>query len=147
MNTREIEYILRKNRKTASVFLGAVPSDGIPDASIFPYAVVINTEPHDDRGRHWVAVFVESKDRVEYFDSYGGLPNSNIATFLLRFPHLLRHTDSFQSLSSKVCGHYCIFFLIKRCSRRSFAQIVSTLKAQRPRTDRYVANYVMNLVR
>ena len=147
MNTREIQYILRKHQKTGPVFLGAVPSDGIPDTDIFPYAVVINTEPHDDCGRHWVAVFVESKDNVEYFDSYGGLPNSNIASFLLRFPHVLRHTERFQSLSSTVCGHYCIFFLTKRCSRRSFAQIVSVLQAQRPRTDRYVANYVSNLVR
>jgi hypothetical protein len=147
MNTREIERLLRSHPKTGPIFLGAVPSDGIPDTDLFPYTVVINTEPHNDGGRHWVAVFVESKDRVEYFDSFGGLPNSNIASFLLRFPHVLRHTERFQSLKSSVCGHYCIFFLTKRCSRRSFVQIVNTLKDQRPHTDRYVATYVSNLVR
>jgi hypothetical protein len=147
MNTREIEHILRSHAKTAPIFLGAVPSDGIPQSDIYPYAVVINTEPHNDGGRHWVAVFVESKDRVEYFDSFGVLPNSNIASFLLRFPHVMRITERFQSLTSTVCGHYCIFFLTKRCSRRSFAQIVKALKAQRPRTDRYVATYVSDLVR
>lgn len=147
MNTRAIQYILRKHPKTGPIFLGAVPSDGIPVTDNYPYAVIINTEPHNDGGRHWVAVFVESKDNVEYFDSYGGLPNSNIASFLLRFPHITRHTQRFQSLTSKVCGHYCIYFLTKRCSRRSFAQIVTTLRAQRPRTDSYVATYVSHLVR
>jgi hypothetical protein len=147
MNTREIEHLLRSHAKTATIFLGAVPSDGIPDTDLFPYAVVINTEPHNDGGRHWVAVFVESKDCVEYFDSYGGLPNSNIASFLLRFPHVLRNNERLQSLTSTVCGHYCIYFLTKRCSRRSFVQIVNGLRAQRPRTDRYVAAYVSNLVR
>jgi len=147
MNTRQIQRLLRRHPKTAPIFLGAVPSDGIPATDIFPYAVVINTEPHDDGGRHWVAVFVESRDRVEYFDSYACLPNSNIASFLLRFPHVLRNTERLQSLTSTVCGHYCIFFLTKRCSRRSFAQIVKSLKAERPRTDRYVATYVSHLVR
>lgn len=147
MDTREITYILKSHPKCRDTVLGAVPSDGIPDLDLFPYAVVINTEPHNDRGRHWVAVYVESKDVVEFFDSYGDLPNSNIASFLLRFPQIRRHNIIFQSIDSKVCAHYCIFFLIKRSAGLSFSQIVQKLQGQRPRTDAYVAEYVLRFLR
>lgn len=142
----EITKLLKKHPKTGPTFIRAVPADGIPLLDCFPYAVIINTQQHNLPGQHWVAVYVDSPNIVEYFDSYGLLPNSDIASFMKCFPINRRHTFTFQRLNTKVCGHYCVYFLIKRCSGQSFHQIVKRLCKEMPRTDKFVQEYVQRLV-
>ncbi|KAL3099727.1 hypothetical protein niasHT_027677 [Heterodera trifolii] len=39
-----------------------------------PYSIVINVDPTDSPGSHWVAVYCEQPNRVEYYDSTGIWP-------------------------------------------------------------------------
>ena len=37
----------------------------------FPYGFVANTDPSTEPGTHWVAFYFPSRDKGEFFDSYG----------------------------------------------------------------------------
>ncbi|KAL3072094.1 hypothetical protein niasHT_036321 [Heterodera trifolii] len=52
------------------------PSDQIPAGATtpVPYSMVINVDPTDSPGTHWVAVYCEQPNRVEYYDSTGIWP-------------------------------------------------------------------------
>lgn len=82
MNTSQIKRILKRHKLTKHVFDDVVAADRIPIQHNYPYAVVINTDQAAEPGHHWVAVYAVSELDVEYFDSYGDLPNSDIASFL-----------------------------------------------------------------
>ena len=143
MNTDQINKILRQNVLTAETFLGCAPSDKIPITDLYPYAVVVNTDDSSRPGEHWVALYVPSEDTVEYFDSYGDEPNENLSHYIGLFPDVKRSEESLQSLFSKVCGQYCIYFVIQRCLGRSFDDIVAHLR-ELINPDFYVARYVSN---
>ncbi|KAL3084237.1 hypothetical protein niasHS_009725 [Heterodera schachtii] len=52
------------------------PSDQIPAGATtpVPYSMVINVDPTDSPGSHWVALYCEQPNRVEYYDSTGIWP-------------------------------------------------------------------------
>ena len=41
---------------------------------ITPSAYVINTDPHNKKGEHWTAVYIDKKEEGHYFDPYGFPP-------------------------------------------------------------------------
>ena len=62
------------SRALGSAFAGVYPRDLISHR-LRPYekAIVVNTDPHDRPGTHWVCLYV-TPPVVEYFDSYGLKP-------------------------------------------------------------------------
>lgn len=133
MNTGEITNYLRKHPQTSKVFIGCVPSDMIPVSNQYPYAVVVNTDDSSRPGTHWVALFIVSGQTAEYFDSYGDPPNKNIAMYLTNFIFVKQSNIQIQSLFSKVCGEYCIYFIVKRALGVPFKLIIESLiSAKRP---------------
>lgn len=131
MDNWEISDVLSRHLKSRHVFVGCYPSNAVPLKDQYPYAMVINTDCAKRKGRHWVAIFVPSPSTVEYFDSFGAKPNTNIRKFVKKF--LIRHRNNvcFQSVFSDVCGLYCIYFIIKRCSGERFFSIVNHLRRKR----------------
>ncbi|KAL3086816.1 hypothetical protein niasHS_008603 [Heterodera schachtii] len=74
---------------------GCFPSDQIPAgaATPVPYSMVINVDPSGSPGTHWVAVYCEQQNRVEYYDSTGIWPPLSpfIQNFLKSFAHMQFH--------------------------------------------------------
>ena len=58
-----------------------------------------------------MAIFVPTRQRAYYFDSFGDEPNEQLKGFLKTFPQVVRNTNTLQAISSNYCGHYCIFFV------------------------------------
>ena len=121
---------LLASRSTDVHFLGVFPFDQFPTASLcYPttslhsvntpaLCTIINTDPSTSPGQHWVAFFkgpnAEQK-QLEFFDSYGQTP----LIYGFTFPpdiKIISNTFPLQSLSTTVCGHYCILFLYLRSS-------------------------------
>lgn len=92
---------------------GVYPADRIPIRIPTPASVVVNTDPHNKPGTHWVAFYINREGRCEYFDSYGLEP------FILHHLHAIRansktmiwNTKPIQSMKSQLCGQYCVMFL------------------------------------
>ena len=89
--------------------------------------IVINTDPHDGPGQHWVAVFCDIRPelefpRVTYFDSYAKHPEPEIKRLMKRWKDQWDetgvHSAGMKMTFNKTrhqykdseCGMYCLYF-------------------------------------
>lgn len=82
MDTGQLRAVL--SQSLGSSFAGVYPRDLIPH-QLRPYekAIVVNTDPHDRPGMHWVCLYLNTP--IEYFDSYGLPPlHHEIRDFIAR---------------------------------------------------------------
>ena len=84
----------------------------------YPFCFVANTECQHNPGEHWVAFYFDRGGEAHYFDSFGKQPlyrawlnylTGNSSQGLWDYSK-----TQIQSLDSPACGHYCIYYLIKR---------------------------------
>ena len=59
-------------------WLGVFARDELPDVSreIRPWCLILNTDPKDKPGTHWLALFASRNGPLEVFDSFGLPPNT-----------------------------------------------------------------------
>jgi hypothetical protein len=145
MNNLEINRILRAHHKTKNIFITSSPCNIPPYSSRYPYALVMNTDDSRGSGIHWIAMYVTSSDTVESFDPSGLPPNECISRFLRKFKEVKQNPYHLQAFNSSVCGHYCVYFIIRRCSGDSFASIIKRLHEMGDIRDSYVREYVSQL--
>jgi hypothetical protein len=127
MNSLQISNILNNYRRLRGIFIGVFASDNIrisPTAS-YPLCFVANTERQGTAGEHWIACWASSRQRVEYFDSFGDPPPPEIEHKLrAHFPVIEKNKFRMQSLLSDACGPYCIAFLALRLRCGSFNRLM-----------------------
>ncbi len=87
------------------------------------FAAVVNTDNHDQPGRHWVSFLIDSRrcKFIEYFDSLGQPPTREflrqVKAIVKEEPSLLRlkiNTRAHQSETSSECGFFASQFLVNR---------------------------------
>ena len=95
-------------------FLGALPSDFYKITKMNwtnicnynKFSIVFNLDNHKQSGSHWVAFLIDNKTKtIEYYDSIGNLPNTNINVFI-------KHVQNF--LHKKCKTKYEIFYQIRK---------------------------------
>ena len=97
------------------------------------------TDPSTEPGTLWVAFYFPSREKGEFFDSYGnppehyGFKSYNIETW---------NQHKLQSSWSNVCGHYCIFYLYHKSRGYSMSKIVNLFTNNTNKNDCSVACYV-----
>ena len=145
LNTSQIDAIMKQYPE----FLGAIPSDGI--SSLLPrvkpnsrICFIMNTEPHNMDGDHWVAILVDARDKgsksIEFYNPLGIMDRRRItAQFLKDIVPLLQKINpteiplklkenlvSDQNNTSSNCGEFSIRFLLDRITRdKTFAEATS----------------------
>jgi hypothetical protein len=63
--------------KNINSFLGVYPSDLLPHSIQQAGTVIINTDPHTEKGSHWPAIHLQPKSsKAFYFGSYGHPPSN-----------------------------------------------------------------------
>lgn len=136
MNTQEIDRFLSRR---LSDFDGVFSIDTLPE---YPRLLVCNTDPSHLPGRHWVAICVRD-GRGEFFDSFGRAPNAIFERYLNR--HCLYWTFNdrrLQSVVSKFCGHYCIYYCMLSSRGIDMRRIVSSLTSDTGLNDVLVHGFV-----
>lgn len=128
--------------------IGVYPSDMIPETWEKPAALVFNTDSSKKPGAHWVATYVNEKSYGYYFDSYGIKPYiPDHVSRLRRNCKTLRHNDQqLQSVSSNVCGHFCIMFLYFMASDIGFQNFLNLFSNDVHCNDAVVKEFVDQLV-
>ena len=71
MNTLQIKRALERNTFTKKIFGGVFAADEVPKIITSPCGFVANTDPSTEPGTHWVAFYFPSREKGEFFDSYG----------------------------------------------------------------------------
>lgn len=149
MFSYQIDEILKRNTTTKKAYIGCFPADQIPKISIkFPHCFCVNTSPSGERGEHWTAIFIPSKNTAEYFDSLGEFPaeNQEIGKYLSNFSTIKYNSIKIQSEKSSVCGKHVIYFLHMRCKEIPFEQILKRLCGGHTKPDILVRNFVEHLI-
>lgn len=108
LKTHEIWQIMTQDQFAREVFAGVFPIDRIPSHFSFPAAIIINTDPHDKPGQHWISIYFESSSKATFFDSFGQPPEF----YGVRFDRLKWSSKRLQSSNSVICGLYCCLFVM-----------------------------------
>ena len=93
-------------------WLGVFVREELPDLTreIRPWCQILNTDPKDQPGTHWLALYAPSACSIELFDSCGFSP----FMYSLDILEPLHSSYSLQPPSTSVCGHYCIVYIYLR---------------------------------
>ena len=118
MQTNEISHLLSRDPLMCRTY-DVVAKDSLSDIIIdtYPAAIVCNTHDSDRPGEHWVAMYVDTERRGDYFDSYGLQPQHvGFVDFMTEHCSTWSANErTLQSPLSTVCGQYCVAFLMFRC--------------------------------
>ena len=128
MDSNNINYLLKNILCNKQVyFSGVYASDQIPKSfTYYPACFVVNIDPSNLPGTHWVCYYFPDKSRCEFFDSYGKGPN---VFNLPVYSNMYHNTIRYQSDYSNVCGQYCIYYLYWRSKGHSPSQIKINLQS------------------
>ena len=122
-------------------FLGIFARDEQPDLTreIRPLWLILNTDPKDQPGTHWLALNAPNAGPIELFDSFGFSPINysldSLNPLHLGFP--------LQSPSTSVCGNYFIVY-IYHCSRNKSLSELFHLLLNISNSDYSVKRYIHN---
>jgi len=110
----------------------------------YPSAYVLNSQPSSKPGEHWLGVYLDKNGKGEYFDSYGLPPDMfGFADFMnAKSTSCIYNEKTLQSLFSKVCGHYCVYFILFRCRGLTMRDIASHFSSNLIENDRRVASFI-----
>ena len=130
MQTDQISHLLSRDPMMCPY--DVVAKDGLPEIiDTYPTAIVCNTHDADQPGEHWIAMYVDTKRRGDYFDPYGLEPQHiEFTNFMNEHCSEWAPNDrTLQSPMSTVCGQYCVAFLLLRCrnvSMHAFTRLFTT---------------------
>lgn len=146
MNTQQLMCSIRCDDDMNREILGVYASDKIPkNYNSLPYGFIANTDPHHLPGKHWVAFYVNEQGVLETFDSYGKAPGEYspfFTRFMNTFERKLINRKQLQNYNTKVCGQYCLFFLMCRCRRYSMRDIMNIFSYNFEINDQFVNSFI-----
>lgn len=106
------EQIKRIGRDILPNFDGVYPINQLPITYKRKYVMIINTDPDNLPGKHWIAVIVRYNREAFVFDPLGFPPPLKLQHwFIRRNIRWSCNTRQVQSSLSTLCGYYCIYFL------------------------------------
>ncbi len=143
MDSHQIETAMLREPLCRDTFVGVFASDAIPEKQ-FPGAYIVNTDPSDQPGQHWVAFYCTENGDFEAFDSFGsdpGLYSESIKAWMGE-TYTIRSQAVLQSDDSTLCGNYCLYFLLLRCHGISYEDLLSVFCSDRALSDRFVCKFI-----
>ena len=101
-------------------WLGVFARDEMLDLTreIRPWCLNINIDSKDQSGTHWLILYAPIAGGIKLLDSFGLFP----IIYSLDFLEFVYYSFLLQSLSSTVCGHYCIVYIYFRCCNNSLSE-------------------------
>ena len=147
MDTIQLTLTLRKDNFTRGLFQGEYPSDQ-PPLSVLHYQAlfIANVDTSDKPGSHWVGFYFTKEQEGEFLDSYGSPPSKYSGTFTTflnnNSDQWTFNTVTLQSISSKVCGHYCLHFSLYRSRHISMSTIVHRFSKNTSKNDSLVKRFI-----
>ena len=118
MNELEIEALLRSEASVDEQFRGVMPCDVFGDVVRLSSSdgqkglYVVNTDPSEQKGTHWVGVVIGDDERVFFFDPFGASAEMYPSVYGSIVDRLITsNVYPLQSFDTDVCGDYCSLFV------------------------------------
>ena len=142
MDSRQLQKLL------ALVHGGVYSRDTLPKQVTYPCALVCNTDRASGPGEHWVAMYLDSLDYGEYFDSYGLKPlHKTMTNFMNKHcTFWIHNVQRLQGSESRVCGHYCLVYLWCKAHKHSMNDVVQQFSSNLNQNDTMVKTWVEDII-
>ena len=139
--------ILKSDSFTKTVFTDVLPSDRLPhEIRKRPRGFVLNVDPSNKPGSHWIAIYLTADGKGEFWDSYGEKPgfySQNFSQFLNKQCSTFTWNKSvLQAPSSNVCGQYALFFALHRCKHIPLSTIANMFTDSKQWNDTLVRDFI-----
>ena len=144
MENTVIDKVLRKN---CAIYRGIYSCDLLPDTVVRPSVIVANTNPASRPGQHWICMFFDEDGHGEFFDSFGLLPKHVFQRYMDK--HCIVWTFSkkqIQSLVSRFCGHYYIWYCIMNFRTATLNELISSMSGETGLNDFLVHRFACKLI-
>lgn len=135
LNNIQLDTLAKHHPSLGQYFYGTVACDELPKRpdKNKPRGYIVNTDPRELPGRHWIALW--TKDNLcEVMDSYA-LPLDVYETaqplqhwLTKHWKYVVFNGRSLQSLYSKSCGDYSLFYLIDRAEGKTTQDFLKRFK-------------------
>ena len=144
MDSATIDLVLKRN---CPIYRGTFASDELPTNISRPCVIVVNTDPASRPGRHWICMYFDTDGHGEFFDSFGMRPKRVFERYLnekcIAWTFNLKQM---QSLISRFCGHYCIWYCMLKSRNVSLNELVRTLTTDTGLNDYLVHRFACKLI-
>ncbi len=144
MDSIVIDKVLKKN---CAIYRGIYSCDTLPDVTIRPSAIVVNTDPANKPGQHWICMFFDEDDHGEFFDSFGMRPKHVFGRYM--DSHCITWTFNrkrMQSIVSRFCGHYCIWYCIMKFRKVTLNELAHVMSNDTGLNDFLVHRFACRLI-
>lgn len=146
MNTIELTSIVKRISNRAHL-LGVLACDQLPTKPIrYPCMGIVNTDPSDLPGKHWLAFYITKDKQGYFFDSFGNSPDKfspEIKLFLLKnTARILYSGRQVQKDFSVTCGQHCVFFLYHVQKGASYSRLINMYSDNLVCNDAMVCHFV-----
>ena len=144
MDSTVIDRILRKN---CGIYHGVFAYDELPIIDACPAVIVVNTDPSTRPGQHWICIYFDEDGHGEFFDSFGLKPKRVFERYMDE--HCIAWTFNkrqLQSLVSRFCGHYCIWFCIMKFRKIALNALVTGMSSDTGLNDFLVHRFACRLI-
>lgn len=113
MKTKTLVRALKRNIHTKEVFGGVLPCNWLPKRvnKNKNVAFIVNTDPSDKKGQHWVAFFF-TPCHSYFFDAYGNAPKLKVFEKFLRKRKESSYFNTRVQGTGRSCGYFCLFFIL-----------------------------------
>lgn len=143
LTSPQLECMITCDLLMKSDIVGVFPSDRITRLQA-NQGLIVNTDPHNREGHHWIAVYNVNNERIEIFDSL----NNKMLQKHINFKHLADHVPiiinnrDIQCTDSYLCGYYCICFLFFKVRHMFFEVFLSLFSNTCKVNDAIVLEFV-----
>ena len=124
-------------------------ADRLPANLKKPAGLIVNTDPAERPGTHWVCFYFPARGPVEFFDSLGHSPEyyrKDFKNFLIAHgPDYLHNMGRIQDYDSPYCGEYCLYFLARRRAGENYRTFLNRFGGNYARNDSLVSHEVDRL--
>ena len=111
---------MKTDRQIAKYYGGVLAKDLLPDTAVKPGFYIVNQDPSNKEGSHWIVMFVCNNQITEYFDPLGKAPLTYFRDYMRLQSQIYQYNmKRCQNYFSNLCGQYCLFYCYFRA--RSYA--------------------------
>ena len=121
LNSIQLSIVLKSNSVTSKHTSAVFARDEL--SSVYtnpPQIIIVNTDPLEKSGKHWLLIYFNEGGSVNFFDSLGydiNFYHSSIKKFVQKFTKKYQNvmTCRLQSLDLSLCSHYCLYYTYCKC--------------------------------
>src|SRR6267154_1623485 len=146
MQSTVIDNVLRKN---CSIYRGIFACDELPAVkwTSRPSVIVGNTDPASRPGQHWICMYFDEEGHGEFFDSFGMRPKLAFERYMNNFcTTWIFNRKQMQSLISRFCGHYCIWYCMMKNRKVTLNELVNVMTKDTGLNDFLVHRFACRLI-